>query len=75
MRKEAVFSVIDYLIFGFLLAISALIGVFFGCFGNKKQSAKELLVANRQMGVSQYALNAIIIMIYVNLNKRCSQLL
>ena len=52
MRKEAVFSVIDYLIFAFLLAVSALIGVFFGCFGNKKQSAKELLVANRQMGVS-----------------------
>jgi hypothetical protein len=51
MAIEKNFSTIDYLIFGLMLAISAGIGVFYGCFGKKQTTSKELLVANRQMGV------------------------
>ena len=37
-----------------MLAVSAGIGIFYGCFGKKKASAKEMLVANRQMTVWSY---------------------
>lgn len=45
------FSAFDYIIFALILAVSAGIGIFFGCFGSKNASAKEMLVANRQMTV------------------------
>ena len=45
------FSAFDYVIFALMLAISAGIGIFFGFFGKKNQSAKEMLIANRQMTV------------------------
>ena len=45
------FGVVDYVIFGLMLLISAGIGVFFACFGTKNATAKDLLIANRQMGV------------------------
>lgn len=43
------FSAVDYVIFGLMLLISAGIGIFYGCFGKKATTSKELLVANRQM--------------------------
>lgn len=49
MADSNEFSALDYVIFGLLLAISAAIGVFYGCFGKKPSTSKELLVANRQM--------------------------
>jgi Na+/proline symporter len=51
------FSVVDYVIFALILVISAAIGIFFGCFGSKNKTAKEVLVANRSMGVLPTALS------------------
>jgi Na+/proline symporter len=51
------FSVVDYVIFALMLAISAGIGIFYGCFGNKTGTAKEMLVANRQMTVFPTAMS------------------
>lgn len=51
------FSVLDYIIFALMLAISAGIGIFYGCFGSKNSTAKEVLVANRQMGVFPTAMS------------------
>lgn len=44
-------TAVDYVIFGLMLVISASIGIFYGCFGSKNATAKELLIANRQMTV------------------------
>jgi sodium-coupled monocarboxylate transporter 8/12 len=54
----ASFSTFDYVIFGLMLTISAGIGVFYGFFQrSKKQTSKELLVANGQMGLFPSALS------------------
>jgi Na+/proline symporter len=50
-------SVVDYIIFALMLAISAGIGIFYGCFGKKNTTAKEMLVANRQMTVFPTAMS------------------
>ena len=54
--SENTFSVVDYVIFALLLFISASIGIFYGCFGKKQTSSKELLLGNRQMGVMDFLL-------------------
>jgi Na+/H+ antiporter NhaC len=51
MAEQKDFSAFDYVIFALMLAISAAIGIFYGCFGKKQKSSKDLLVANREMGV------------------------
>lgn len=51
------FSALDYVIFSLLLVVSASIGVFYGCFGKKPSTAKELLVANRQMSLFPTAMS------------------
>ena len=53
MAGEKEFSAFDYVIFALLLAVSAAIGIFYGFFGKKQKSSKDLLVANREMGVKQ----------------------
>lgn len=45
------FSWYDYLLFSFMLLISAFIGVYFGCFGDKQSSAKEYLLGGKEMSV------------------------
>lgn len=57
MANEQNFSALDYVIFGLLLLISASIGVFFGFFGKKATSSKELLVADRKMGLFPTAMS------------------
>ena len=52
MADQKDFSAFDYVIFALILAISAAIGIFYGCFGKKQKSSKDLLVANREMGVN-----------------------
>lgn len=37
------FGIVDYVIFGLTLSLSAAIGVYFGCFGSKQNTAKEYL--------------------------------
>jgi sodium-coupled monocarboxylate transporter 8/12 len=54
--EVAGFAAFDYVIFALMLAVSAGIGIFYGCFGSKNQTSKEILVANRQMTVINFFL-------------------
>ena len=45
------FSWYDYTLFFAMLGVSALIGVYFGCFGTKQSSADEYLMGNKNMKV------------------------
>ena len=38
----ATVTVTDYIIFALMLAVSAGIGIFYGCFGKKNSTAKEM---------------------------------
>ena len=51
MTTDSGFSLFDYFIFALMLAVSAGIGIFYGCFGKKSTTAKEMLVANGKMTV------------------------
>ena len=48
------FSVVDYVIFALMLAVSAGIGIFYGCFGKKNTTTKDMLVAGRKMTVNLF---------------------
>lgn len=41
----------DYLIFCTMLGVSALIGVYFGCFGSKQSTTGEYLLGGKSMKV------------------------
>lgn len=41
----------DYIIFSAMLALSALIGIYFGCFGSKQSSTNEYLLGGKTMKV------------------------
>ncbi|RZB40467.1 SSF domain containing protein, partial [Asbolus verrucosus] len=45
------FSWYDYILFCLMLGLSALIGVYFGCFGTKQSTADEYLMGNKKMKV------------------------
>lgn len=45
------FSWYDYILFSVMLALSALIGVYFGCFGTKQSTADEYLLGGKKMKV------------------------
>lgn len=45
------FENIDIILFAIMLCISTGIGIFFGCFGSKDQTNKELLIGKQGMGV------------------------
>jgi solute carrier family 5 (sodium-coupled monocarboxylate transporter), member 8/12 len=48
--KEIHFSAINYVVFGATLALSALIGIYFGFFAKKKQNTTvEYLLGGKQM--------------------------
>jgi sodium-coupled monocarboxylate transporter 8/12 len=47
----------DYVVFAAVLAISAGIGVWFGCTGGKQKTTREFLMADRQMNVVPVALS------------------
>lgn len=44
------FGTVDYLVFTLMLAVSAGIGIFYGCFGNR-QTTKDFLMGGRNMGI------------------------
>lgn len=49
-ESELLFSTFDYTIFGIMLALSALIGVYFGFISKKKQNnTNEYLLGGKQM--------------------------
>lgn len=41
----------DYVIFGSMLGISVLIGIYFGCFGSKQSTTSEYLLGGKNMKV------------------------
>lgn len=41
----------DYTIFGLMLGVSALIGIYFGCFGSKQSTTSEYLLGGKSMKV------------------------
>ncbi|XP_069191765.1 sodium-coupled monocarboxylate transporter 1-like [Procambarus clarkii] len=52
------FTWIDYTVFGLMLGVSAVIGIFYGCFG-KKQDTKDFLVAGKSMTTFPVAMSLI----------------
>jgi len=55
--QENRFSVWDYVVFAVILAISSVIGLYYGCTGNKQNSTTEFLMAGRSMSVLPVALS------------------
>ncbi|CAH0547666.1 unnamed protein product [Brassicogethes aeneus] len=53
------FSWYDYALFVFMLGLSACIGIYFGCFGNKQATAKEYLMGGKKMAVVPIALSLV----------------
>lgn len=51
------FSWLDYTIFFSMFGVSALIGVYFGCFGSKQATTSEYLLGSRAMGVFPIAMS------------------
>ncbi|XP_066991697.2 sodium-coupled monocarboxylate transporter 1 [Anabrus simplex] len=49
----------DYVMFAFMLAISALIGIYFGCFGSRQKSVAEYLLGGRNMNILPVATSLI----------------
>ena len=55
--QENRFSFVDYIVFAIILAIASVIGLFYGCTGNKQSSTAEFLMAGRSMSVLPVALS------------------
>jgi len=51
------FSAWDYVVFAIILAIASVIGLYYGCTGNKQSSTAEFLMAGRSMSVLPVALS------------------
>ena len=51
MFQNNTFSVWDYVVFGGVLAISAAIGIYYGCTGGRQRTTAEFLMADRKMHV------------------------
>ncbi|XP_022915695.2 sodium-coupled monocarboxylate transporter 2-like [Onthophagus taurus] len=45
------FQFFDYTLFGLMLMLSVMIGIYFGCFGKKQSSANEYLFGGRTMNI------------------------
>lgn len=41
----------EYVVFGLMLAVSAGIGLFYGCTGNKQKTTSEFLMGGRSLGI------------------------
>ena len=46
---EKTFHPVDYVVFGLMLLISAVIGIYHGCTGGKQRTTSEYLLGNRSM--------------------------
>jgi len=55
--QENRFSAPDYVVFAIILAIASIIGLYYGCTGNKQSSTNEFLMAGRSMSVLPVALS------------------
>lgn len=59
LLKTVEFSWYDYTLFGLMLGLSSMIGVYFGCFGKKQSSADEYLLGGKEMHVLPIALSLV----------------
>jgi len=55
--QENRFVVWDYVVFAIILGIASVIGLYYGCTGNKQSSTSEFLMAGRSMSVLPVALS------------------
>lgn len=53
------FSWLDYTLFIFMIGVSAAIGVYFGFFGKKQDSAEEYLFGGRTMKIFPIAMSLV----------------
>lgn len=66
------FGVVDYVVFGFMLLVSAFVGVYFAFFSSKKQNTRsEYLMGGKSMGIFPISMSLIaryvtIILIFPN---------
>lgn len=51
MKDQVLFFWYDYVLFLIMLAFSAAIGVYFGCFGSKQSTTGEYLLGGKTMKV------------------------
>ena len=49
----------DYALFSMMLGLSALIGVYFGCFGKKQDTTAEYLLGSKKMGIFPIAMSLV----------------
>lgn len=57
--EQLLFSWVDYAVFISMLALSALIGVYFGFFGKKQDNTAEYLMGGKSMGILPIAISLI----------------
>ena len=60
MAKQRHFMSWDYVVFTLMLAVSAAIGIFFGCRGSKQKTTKEFLLANRSLSIVPVAISILV---------------
>lgn len=53
------FTLVDYSLFGILLAVSAAIGLYFGCFGDHEQTTEEYLLGGHKMKTIPIAISLV----------------
>uniref|UniRef100_A0A1Y1MY70 Sodium-dependent multivitamin transporter n=1 Tax=Photinus pyralis TaxID=7054 RepID=A0A1Y1MY70_PHOPY len=53
------FSWLDYAVFGVMLSVSGIIGIFFGCFGTKQNSTDEYLLGGRKLHILPVSMSII----------------
>lgn len=58
-KSEIAFSWPDYGLFCAMLGLSALIGIYFGCFGSKQSTTKEYLLGGKTMHVLPVVLSLV----------------
>jgi solute carrier family 5 (sodium-coupled monocarboxylate transporter), member 8/12 len=56
---QGLFGVVDYTVFGIMLAVSTSIGIYFGCFANTSQTTEEYLMGGRKMKTLPIAISLI----------------
>ncbi|XP_019875827.2 sodium-coupled monocarboxylate transporter 1 [Aethina tumida] len=57
--RHVSFSWYDYILFSVMLLLSSVIGIYFGCFGNKQSTAVEYLMGGKQMKVIPIAISLV----------------
>ncbi|KAJ8933052.1 hypothetical protein NQ314_014244 [Rhamnusium bicolor] len=57
--EKVYFSWYDYILFSTMLAISGVIGIYFGCFGKKQDTTKEYLMGGKRMRVIPVAISLV----------------